>query len=114
MKISRELVELLERPVDVKKLVDRLFFNADALEDAAIKQPKYYLEAGRFRSQAALRVSTLKRRLGKISGEASVKLRHKQEYKTEGAIKSQLALNKDVQSVQKKMDEAEVYYEFAS
>jgi hypothetical protein len=114
MKISRELVELLEREVDVKHLVDKLFFSVDDLETAAIKQPKYYLEAGRFRSQAALRVSTLKRRLARINGEASLKIKHNRTGMTATELKYEVSSSRKVQETQKKLDMAEVLYEFAS
>jgi hypothetical protein len=114
MKISRELVELLEREVDVKHLVDKLFFNIDDLEGAAIKQPKYYLEAGRFRSQAILRVSTLKRRLARINGEASLKIKHNRTGMTATELKYEVTSSRKVQEIQKKLDMAEGYYEFAS
>ena len=113
MKVNRDIVELLEREVDVKRLVDKLFFNIDNLEIAALKQPKLYLEAGRLRAQAALEVGTLKRKLGKIYGEESIKIRHKRTGLTETAIKSKISMNHEVQSAQKQLDNAEVYEEFA-
>ena len=114
MKVSREVVELLERPVDVKRLVDKLYFNVDDLEDAAIKQPKLYLEAGRFRAQSTLRVATLKRRLARIVGEASIQIRHKRTGTTETAIKHRVGKDHKVQSSQRKLDHAEIVDLFAS
>lgn len=113
MKINREIVELLERPVDVKRLVDKLFFNADDLETAALKQPTLYLEAGRFRAQSSLELSRLKRKLAKTLGIKSLKIRQGRTGLTETAIKSRLSTSHTIQSIQKRVDESEVYEEFA-
>ena len=112
-KINQELVELLEHPVDVKRLVDRLFFSADDLETAALKQPKLFLETGKFRAQSALRVAKLKRRLGRVSAEAAIKVRSKGDKTTESAVKNSLAMNHKVQHAQRLLDQAEVYDDFS-
>jgi|HubBroStandDraft_2_1064218.scaffolds.fasta_scaffold658510_1 hypothetical protein len=113
MKVNREIVELLEKPVDVKSLVDKLFFSADDLETAALKQPKLYLEAGRFRAQSALESARLKRKLFKESGIRSLKIRRNSDAKTEGAVKSKLSQSSTIQNLQKRVDQCEVYEEFA-
>lgn len=111
MKINRDIVELLEKPVDIKRLVDKLFFSADDLESAALKQPTLYLEAGRFRAQSSLEASRLKRKLLKESGIRSLKIRN--SVKTEGAVKSKLSQSHTIQDLQKRVDESEVYEEFS-
>lgn len=113
---DNELIELISRPVNLKKLVDRLFFEPDDLEYAALKQPKLYLETGRFRAQQALKLSSLKRRLVKIIGLKSLKIRQKHagEKLTEAAIKNQLSQSRKVQMLERSVDNAEVYVEFAS
>jgi Fe2+ transport system protein B len=113
MKVNRAIVEMLERPVDVKKLVDRLYFNADDLETAALKQPKLYLESGRFRAQTSLEAKRLARKLAKEIGIRSLKIRQRSNIKTEGAVKSQLSKSHTIQSLQKRVDDSEVYEEFA-
>ena len=112
-KIDRRLVEVLERPVDVKKLVDRLFFAEDNLEKAATYQPTLQLEVGRLRFQTMIKKSSLKRRLAKITGERGLKIRKHDEIKTEGAVKGKLALDPEVMHMQKKFDMAEAYDVFA-
>lgn len=112
-KIPQDVIELLEKPVDVKRLVSKLYFKIDELEDAALEQPTLFLRAGRFQAQSALTNSTLRRRFARTSGEHSIHARHKREGKTETAIKNQVVLNKHVQSAQRKLDHAEAVYEFS-
>lgn len=113
MKINREIVEMLERPVNVKRLVDRLYFNADDLETAALKQPTLYLEAGRFRAQSSLELARLKRKLAKTIGIKGLKIRHERKGLTETAIKSRLSTSQTIQDLQTRVDNAEVYEEFS-
>jgi hypothetical protein len=112
-KISRELVEVLERSVDVKRLVDKIYFSIDNLEKAAANQPGLQLEVGRLRFQTMIKKSSLKRRLAKITGERGLKIRQKDDIRTEGAVKGKLALDPEVMSIQKKYDTAEAYDLFA-
>lgn len=111
-RINREVVELLERDVNVRRLVDKLFFDADNLELAALKQPKLYLEAGKFRAQSALRLSTLRRKLARKMGELAISYRKRKGGK-ETSIKNAVSQDREVQHYQKQVDEAEVYDEFA-
>lgn len=113
MKVNRDIVEMLERPVDVKRLVDKLFFRADDLETAALKQPTLYLESGRFRAQSTLEFKRLKRKLETEVGIRSLKIRQQSDVKTEGAVKSRLSKSHTIKSLQERVDKAEVYEEFA-
>lgn len=112
-KHRQEIVEMLEQSVDVRRLVRKLFFRADNLETASLSQPSLYIEAGRFQAQSAGKVSTAKRRLLRISGEESIKIRHKHDVTTEGAVKARLSLNHEIRNAQKEVDQSEVIYEFA-
>jgi hypothetical protein len=113
MKISRDIVEILDQPVDIKRLVDKLYFREDDLETAALKQPKLYLESGRLRAQTSLESKRLKRKLEKEIGIRSLKIRQKSDVKTEGAVKSRLSRSHTIQSLQQRVDSSEVYEEFA-
>lgn len=113
MKIDQAIIEILEQPVDIRKLVDKLFFNLDALEIAAQKQPKLFLETGKFRAQTSLKRAAYKRRLARIIGKKSLKIRQTRTGLTETAIKNRLALDNKVQHIQKSLDNYEVYEEFA-
>lgn len=109
-----ELQYYIDKPVDIRKLVDRLTFDIDDLEEAAIKQPKLRLEAGRLKAQMALNTSTLKRRLARIVGKKSLKIRHREDRITESAIKNSLSLDDEVQKAQKHFDKSEAYSELVS
>lgn len=113
MKVNREIVELLEKEVDVKRLVDKLFFSPDDLEAAALKQPTLYLEAGRFRAQSSLELKRLQRKLAKESALKGLKIRQDRKGLTETAIKSRLSTSHTIQDLQTRVDHAEVYEEFA-
>lgn len=108
-KIDRELVEILETPVDIKKLVDKLFFAPDALERAALSQPKYQFEVGRLRTQMYLNKSSLRRKLSRLNGKKGLKLRQKHDLKTEGAVKERLTLDPEIREAQRAYDRAEAY-----
>lgn len=107
MNQDKELLALLESPVDVKRLIRKLKFNVDGLESAAQSQPSLRLEAGRLKAQVTLEQSTLKRRLSKIIGKKSIKARKYGEKVTEGAVKNTLSLDDEVQEAQKKFDKSE-------
>lgn len=110
---SKELIELLEREVDIKRLVRKLAFDKDDLESAAASQPTLYLEAGRFRAQTLLNKIQLKTKLATVTSERSLKVRHKRDGATETAIKTRVLLDPVVQKYQKRFDHAEALYEFA-
>lgn len=109
-----ELLLFINKPVDLKRLVRKVTFDLDDLERAAQQQQDLRLEAGRFKAQAALLVANRKRRLLKVVGRKSLKIRHREDKVTESSIKNSLSLDSKVQSLQKKYDNAEVYYEAAS
>lgn len=112
-KVDRRVVEMLEKPVDVKKLVDRLFFAIDNLEEAAILQPKYYLESGRFKAQTALQLASYKRKYSRLLGKKSLRIRKKESGLKEGEVKAYLSVDPELQALQKKIDQADVYEDFA-
>jgi hypothetical protein len=110
--MNYHLIELLQSPVDVKRLVRKLKFSVDALEKAAEEQPSLRLEAGKFRAQIALDMQSAKRKLLRVIGKKSLSLRKSGDYKTEGAVKNKLSLDSKVQRLQKEYDTLEVYNTF--
>lgn len=111
--VEQELREILERPVNVKKLIDSMFFETDDLESVAAFQPSIRLKTGKFRAQSMMRLKNLQRKYRKIAAEKSLDIRHRKTGLTETAIKGRLALDKDVQEAERRADYAEVYDEFA-
>ena len=110
---NTELIELLQSTVDVKRLIRKLKFSLDDLENAAEQQPSLRLEAGKFRAQLALEKGSIRRRLARQVGKQSLKLRRDGDYKTEGAIKNKLSQDTKIQRLQKQFDTLEVYSDFA-
>lgn len=112
-KQSREVIELLEQDVDVRRLVRKLSFNSDDLDTAVAQQPSLYIGAGTFRAQALLRKLRLKQTLDRVTSERSIKVRHKLGDTTEGAVKVQVLLDPVVRKAQRRLDQANALYEFA-
>lgn len=67
MNNTKEILEQLETPVDVKRLIDRLPFDLDNLEQANVENPRLFLEAARYQTWAVLE-----------KGRADVKLETKE------------------------------------
>jgi hypothetical protein len=114
MSTNRDLLKALSKPVDVRKLIDKLSFDLDGLEEASMDQPKLRLRAGRIRVQMMLRKSELKRHLASVIGKKSIHIRreHGNSY-TATAIKNELGYDHDVRYAQRKLDEAEALEAYA-
>lgn len=111
---DRQLLKALSKPVDVHKLIDKLAFDLDGLEEASMDQPRLRLRAGRLRVQMMLRKSQLKRRLAAVTGKKSIHIRrkHGNSY-TATAIKNELGYDPEVHRAQRKLDEAEALEAYA-
>lgn len=72
--MQTDLIELLQSPVDVKRLVRKLKFSIDDLESAAEEQPRLRLEAGKFKAQMGLNKASSKRKLARIVGKKVFKV----------------------------------------
>ncbi len=75
MNDAREILELLERPVDVRKLMKELSFDLDALEDANRRQSRLFLEAGRYLTGCVLQKARAENQLETTVAETGLKLR---------------------------------------
>jgi hypothetical protein len=111
---DRDLLKALGRPVDVRKLIDKLAFDLDGLEEASMEQPTLRLRAGRLQVQMMLRKAQLKRQLLAVIGKKSIHIRkkHGNSY-TATAIKNELGYDPEVHRAQRKLDEAEALEEYA-
>lgn len=114
MHSDRDLLKALSKPVDVRKLIDKLAFDLDGLEEASMEQPKLRLRAGRLQVQMMLRKAQLKRQLAAVTGKKSIHIRkkHGNSY-TATAIKNELGYDSEVHYAQRKLDEAEALEEYA-
>lgn len=81
MNDAREILELLERPVDVRRLMKELAFDLDGFEEANRRQPRLFLEAGRYLTAAVLNKARAENRLESLKAEEGLRLRGK---KTDG------------------------------
>lgn len=114
MSSDRDLLKALTKPVDVKRLIEKLAFDLDGLEEASMDQPTLRLRSGRLQVQMMLRKAQLKRELAAIIGHKSQRIRrkHGNSY-TATAIKNELGYDRDVRHAQRKLDEAEALEEYA-
>jgi hypothetical protein len=111
---DRELLKALSKPVDVRRLIDKLSFDLDGLEEASMDQPKLRLRAGRLQVQMLLRKAQLKRQLAALIGKKSIHIRHKHGNNyTATAIKNELGYDHEVRTAQRQLDEAEALEEYA-
>lgn len=115
MHTSKSLLKIISKPVDVKRLIDKLGFDLDGLEEAAMDQPRLRLKAGRLKVQMILHKAQLKRHLSAVIGKKSIHIRrkHGNSY-TATAIRNELGYDKDVRRAQKQFDIADALETFAT
>jgi hypothetical protein len=111
---DRDLLKALSKPVDVCRLIDKLSFNLDGLEEASMDQPRLRLKAGRLQVQMLLKKAQIKRELAALIGRKSIHIRHKHGNNyTATAIKNELGYDREVKHLQRKLDEAEALEQYA-
>lgn len=102
--------ELFDAPVDVKKLVSKLPFDEDGLEEAAMENAGLLFEAGRYRLQAMRRKSKATRIYDRAFAEARLVGRRKKDSTgkkvTESAVADIAQISKDVIHYRISMEEA--------
>jgi|HubBroStandDraft_5_1064220.scaffolds.fasta_scaffold04165_3 hypothetical protein len=107
----RDVLEFLSRPVDVRRLIQRLAFDLDNFDQANMEQPRLSLEAGRYRTQAALMKARLELQLETKQAELGNVLRRRgQDAKkapTDKAVQGKVILDPEVQSLRKRLYLAE-------
>lgn len=108
----KEVLEMLRAPVDVRRLIDRLAFDVDNFERANMEQPRLSLEAGRYRTQAALLKARLELQLETREADLGIALRKKSEHAkrapTEKALSGRIVLDPEVQVLRKRLYLAEI------
>lgn len=111
------LYKLLDSKVNMVKLIDRLAFDPDELEEAAVEQPGLYLEASRWRIQQmklrlvrAAKVERLKSKVG--LAQRREKHTHRGERITEGHIKDIVELNPRLRKARIRLERAYLLEEF--
>src|SRR5712672_993974 len=109
--------DYIDKPVDLKHLIEKLDFTEEDVESAAVEQPKLFLRASRYR------VQKMRDKLQRISEYDQIVAKTGSRYredkdgdgkkKTEGAIKERIQRNDKVHKVRKKMEKAFVLEKFS-
>jgi hypothetical protein len=117
MKHRSTLQDILERPVNVTKLLEKLDFADEAVIGAAREQAQLFLEAARLRIQKMRERVEAESQLALVKSELSIKIRHKAVTRgdkiTEGHVAARLAKNSQVIEAQEKFNRAEEEEEFS-
>lgn len=107
--------DILFQPVNLQKLVDSLEFDPDELEEAARRQPKLFLEAGRYRTLKLRRRLRAEIKLDLVQAEAALRFRERkrEEKTTEGEIKNKVANHSLVRKWQRKVQQSLVQEKYS-
>ena len=113
------LSEILDAPVDLKGLMDKLDFSEEAVLQANREQPSLFLEASRYRVKKMRTRIQSESNLKAEQANASMFLRLKKKKAekgssfTEGYIKDKVTVHPGVIEAQAQEDNAQVYEEWA-
>ena len=99
----KEIVELLDEGVDLKKLLEEVSFDLDNFEQANLMQPRLYLQAAKYYTWAVLQKGRTDFALEVRSAELALQLREKLEKVTETRIAQELTTDKEIQTLRKKV-----------
>lgn len=101
--------------VNVQDLITNISFTEETLAQALLDQPKFFLDASRYRIAKMKTRMQAESRLNQIQTETAVKVRAgAQDRKiTEKHIQEQVARNANVKAAQVKYDEAKLLEEWA-
>lgn len=114
-----DIEEYLSQPVDLKSLVDELQFNADDVEAAALRQPKLFLEASRYRVKKMRKKARRLIKVELIEADVAHRLRRasrnaeRGEKMTESAISDAVKLDPKWKKEKLKLERAFEEEEFA-
>ena len=88
-----DIEEYIAQPVDLKALVNELQFNADDVEKAALRQPKLFLEASRYRVKKMRKKARRLIKMELIEAETAHKLRRASRKAERGERMTESAIN---------------------
>ena len=111
-RVKISILTLLEQQVDLAKLLDSIPLREEALIEAALEQPSFVFEAGKYRVQKFHKRNMYETRLALEKSKAGLRLRNIRDTKgtkafTEGAVKERIELNPRVRKVRKFLQKAE-------
>lgn len=104
-----QLNDFLNAPVNLKKLISRISFDADLLEKASLEQPGLYLEASRYRTLKMRKKNKAFVQKDMVKAELGIKYRKRKgdgEKLTEGAAKDKVLFDPAMQEAQAALDRA--------
>lgn len=116
--MEHEILSYIDRPVDLLKLVKNLTISEDNLEREARIQPKYYLEASRYKVQCMWQKQRLMAKFESLKAEKGLKLRKMKFGKgdgrvTEKEIESRVIADEEVKKLRIRLERAFQLLEFA-
>ena len=101
MNTTQEVLEQLERPVDVGKLIKKLTFDLDNFEQANLEQPRLSLEAGRYFTWAVLEKAKAEFRLELEEANLGSSIRSDGAKRTEKSIADSIVLSPSIREKKK-------------
>lgn len=112
--MSKQLDKVLNQPVNLLGLIDKIAFEPDTLEDAALEQPGLYLEASRYRTLKMRKAKRLELERDMKSAEVGLRLRRKSGDKlTVGAVKDAVTLDRGMVMAEEALVQAQVEEEYS-
>lgn len=114
--MSKVLESILNRPVNLKGLIDKIAFDPEDLEHAALEQPGLYLEASRYRTLKMRKKNSAYVTMNAVKARLGLSYRKKKrdgQRLTEGAVKDAALFDPEMVSACKGLDHASEEEEWA-
>lgn len=102
MNSTKEILEQLETPIDVQRLISKLPFDLDNLDQANNENPRLYLEAARYLTWAVLEKARAETKLETAEAQLYVSLKDSPTKQTDKAITAMVASSKDIVKLKQK------------
>lgn len=111
MNPTNEILEFVQKPVEVRGLMKRLSFDLDNFELEGKQQARLYLEAGRYHTQAVLRRARLELRTEALEADLGIQYKSKvtkdKKPLTDKAVSNRVQTNPDRIAAREKLALAE-------
>lgn len=104
-----QLDDIFNAPVNLRKLISKISFDAELLEKASLEQPGLYLEASRYRTLKMRKKNKAFVQKDMVKAELGIKYRKRKgdgEKLTEGAAKDRVLFDPAMQEAQAALDRA--------
>ena len=113
--MSNQLKDVLDKPVNLRGLIQRIAFEPESLEDAALEQPGLYLEASRYRTLKMRKRLSRELQRDMVKADFGLQRRKKKlaDKLTESAIKDSVMLSQEVVTAEKELNRSLVEEEWS-